>query len=229
MNALGHNPLKILKYDCLDSTQLEAWRLLESHEALPFVVWALEQTQGKGRRGRTWEAEPGRSLCFSLALQLKPESVAALSLLVGLILCELLELPQLKIKWPNDLILNDQKVGGILIESRSQGEVTELVIGVGINLFDLERVNYFGLGKAIDPELLFQKLYDDLMKRSALGFSKYREDFERRMWRRDQSVRFQLRDDLIEGKILGVDDFGRLNLASGERLILESDGELLLG
>ena len=112
----------------------------------PRLLVALEQTQGRGRVGRTWHAAPGDSLTFSVALALAPASWSGLSLAVGLALAEALDpcaQPEpgghIGLKWPNDLWLWDgpgqgRKLGGILIETVMAGSQRVCVVGVGLNV-----------------------------------------------------------------------------------------------
>ena len=126
---------------------LERWRAGELID--PVARIAHKQTAGKGRAGRSWLANPEDSLCFSLAFPFNrsPAELTGLSLLVGLAAisgiahaCNLQEsvLHQagLRLKWPNDLLLNNAKLGGILIEGgqAKSGATTWMIIGIGINL-----------------------------------------------------------------------------------------------
>lgn len=115
----------------------------------PCLLVAEEQTAGRGRLGRDWVSQPGRSLTFSLALPLAPAQWGGLSLAVGVALAEALEPapaapPRLGLKWPNDLWLRDEavptggrKLGGILIETVAVGSRRMAVIGVGLNVLPL--------------------------------------------------------------------------------------------
>jgi len=126
---------------------LVRWRAGELLD--PVARLAQNQTAGKGRAGRAWLAKPTDSLCFSLAYPFKrsPSQLSGLSLVVGLAvlsgLAKGLELePEalfargIRLKWPNDLLLNHAKLGGILIEGgqAKPSDPTWMVIGVGINL-----------------------------------------------------------------------------------------------
>ncbi|MDZ4093762.1 MAG: biotin--[acetyl-CoA-carboxylase] ligase [Paracoccaceae bacterium] len=124
--------------DAVDSTNAHALRL-----GLRGPAWLLagEQTAGKGRRGRPWTSPRGN---FHASLVLQPTEppdqvalrsfAAALALLDALV--SLTGLPQaFALKWPNDVLLNGGKLAGILLESSGQaGRVTDLVIGIGVNL-----------------------------------------------------------------------------------------------
>lgn len=105
------------------------------------LLVAERQTAGRGRLGRSWSACAGDSLTFSLAWPWAGSPLDGLSLAVGLALADALDPPgpagpQLRLKWPNDLWLDgDRKLGGVLIESLSQGGAPVcVVLGVGLNL-----------------------------------------------------------------------------------------------
>jgi BirA family biotin operon repressor/biotin-[acetyl-CoA-carboxylase] ligase len=104
------------------------------------VMLAEYQTAGRGRRGRAWLAPPGGAICLSLSWTFRdvPEDLGALGLVIGV--CELralrsLGLTQGRLKWPNDLLVNDRKLGGILIELRAESDGPAcVVIGIGLNV-----------------------------------------------------------------------------------------------
>jgi BirA family transcriptional regulator, biotin operon repressor / biotin---[acetyl-CoA-carboxylase] ligase len=104
------------------------------------VLLAEHQTAGRGRQGRSWLASPGAALCLSLAWSFAqvPRDLGALGLAVGVWILRALErrtATPIRLKWPNDLTVEDRKLAGILIEMRAEsGGPTRVVIGVGINL-----------------------------------------------------------------------------------------------
>jgi BirA family biotin operon repressor/biotin-[acetyl-CoA-carboxylase] ligase len=107
--------------------------LLSEPEVKTVLLAAEEQTAGRGRRGRRWQSAPGRDLTFSLTREVHrpPRELAALSLVAGVAAASALrELGvAASLKWPNDLVVGDAKLGGILVETRAG----YAVIGVGIN------------------------------------------------------------------------------------------------
>jgi BirA family biotin operon repressor/biotin-[acetyl-CoA-carboxylase] ligase len=103
----------------------------------PSLLAAEHQSAGRGRRGRRWHSATGNGITFSLACQVgRPlRELAALSLVAGVAAARALRalgVPA-SLKWPNDLLVNDRKLGGILVESRSVAGKTLAVIGLGIN------------------------------------------------------------------------------------------------
>lgn len=139
----------------IDSTNTELMRRARAGQADAVLLVAERQTAGRGRLGRQWfsgndghtegqfgavptsdgatcvERQP--ALTFSLGLALVPKDWSGLSLAVGLALAESLH-PSLQLKWPNDLWLQGRKLGGVLIETASFGELRYAVIGIGLNI-----------------------------------------------------------------------------------------------
>lgn len=111
----------------------------------PCLLVAEAQSAGRGRLGRSWHAQAGASLTFSLSLPLAPPQWSGLSLAVGVALADALDAPtsaqppRIGLKWPNDLWLLDapgqgRKLGGVLIETVAVGERRMAVVGVGLNV-----------------------------------------------------------------------------------------------
>ena len=123
-----------------DSTNSLAELELSKGRETPFLVVADSQSAGRGRRGRVWHSPPHRNLYLSIALRpsLPPARLQTITLCLGLAICQFLReqfaLPVL-IKWPNDLLLHDRKIAGMLTEARVDAEQTrDLVFGLGLNV-----------------------------------------------------------------------------------------------
>ncbi len=121
----------------IDSTSSELMRRARNGLMEPVLLTAEHQTAGRGRVGKGWHSKPGQSLTFSLALPLAPANWSGLSLAVGVSLAQSLH-PSLRLKWPNDLWLEQRKIGGILVETASTGEAGQgqrmVLVGVGLNI-----------------------------------------------------------------------------------------------
>lgn len=139
---------EIIRLDVTDSTNSVALALGKEGAATGTVVVAGMQTGGRGRLNRTWLSLPGMGLYFSIIMRpgLAPENLPQITLAVGLAVCKVLEAEftiSPSIKWPNDLLLDGRKFGGILTETESLHNISQeqhalVVVGVGLNLFPPE-------------------------------------------------------------------------------------------
>jgi BirA family transcriptional regulator, biotin operon repressor / biotin---[acetyl-CoA-carboxylase] ligase len=124
-------------YRSTDSTNTRARELAAAGAPHGTVVTAGEQTEGRGRQGRTWTAPPDKALLYSAIVRPLEEHHALLPLAVPLAVCEAAEQlnPTLdcKVKWPNDIHVEGRKLSGVLIEARPQDGWA--VIGIGLNLY----------------------------------------------------------------------------------------------
>lgn len=127
---------KVINFDIITSTNQyikEQYKNLE-----PFtIINANKQTNGRGRVDRKWESIEGKNLTFSIYLKPKilPEKLPLLSLVIGASIYNVLsKYINCLIKWPNDIIVNDKKIAGILVESIYSNKLEALVAGIGINI-----------------------------------------------------------------------------------------------
>lgn len=124
----------------LESTNTKLLDALPPAAGFASVVLAEHQTGGRGRRGRGWVAPPGGAVCLSVSWQYAelPADLSAISLIVGLCVVNALHevgVEGVNLKWPNDLVTKDGKLGGILIEMRAEaGGPVHVVIGIGLNV-----------------------------------------------------------------------------------------------
>jgi len=133
---LGKN---IEYYNRLDSTNTEAWELVEENKNHGTIVITENQTNGKGQKNKTWGMVPGKSLVFSLILtkNYPIDHSGIICLSVSLALIESLNKRGLdaQLKWPNDLLIDGKKIGGILCETKiEKNDIKNMVIGVGVNV-----------------------------------------------------------------------------------------------
>lgn len=129
-----------IELDSVDSTNDYLARAYHQGRVSGCVaVLAHSQTAGRGRAGRSWQANAGAGLCLSLGLPMAGHQLPFLPLCVGVAVAQALETLNLpvRLKWPNDLLIGTQKLGGVLCESflAEGGPVT--VVGVGVNLWPL--------------------------------------------------------------------------------------------
>jgi BirA family transcriptional regulator, biotin operon repressor / biotin---[acetyl-CoA-carboxylase] ligase len=132
---------RILYYPAVESTNTTARTLAEEGAAGGSVVIAEEQLKGRGRRGRQWFSPPGKGLWFSIILRpdcIPPAAAAPVTLVAAAALGRCLRSEtglHVTLKWPNDLLLDGKKIGGILTELKGEAERVEyLIIGAGLNV-----------------------------------------------------------------------------------------------
>lgn len=194
------------------------------------VYLALEQTAGKGQRGKQWMAANGENIMLSVVLQPKPMTIGnpfILSASVALACYDFFDPlsggEHARIKWPNDLYWQDRKAGGILIESSPAGtDSVNLVVGIGINInqtrFDPSIKNPVSLkqitGKEWDIIDLSRALCSRLEERWAVAVAgnspQILEDYNRVLYKRHQPVRLRKENAVFETTISGVSPEGRL-------------------
>jgi BirA family biotin operon repressor/biotin-[acetyl-CoA-carboxylase] ligase len=125
-------------YDELGSTNTELVEEARVGAAEGLVIVADHQSAGRGRLGRTWSAEPGTALLVSALLRppLPISEVPVVLMAAGLAACDGVEAAagfRPKLKWPNDLVIGDRKLAGLLTES-TPGEITAVILGLGVNV-----------------------------------------------------------------------------------------------
>ncbi len=223
----------LLSFDELDSTNEEAKRLAKAGGSHGAVVWAKRQSAGKGRMGREWISADG-NLFVSLLLQ--PEKplaeLAQLSFVAALAAQEaiapMLERDkELKTKWPNDILLDDKKLGGILLESfRTDGnEKPWVVVGVGINIDSFPPQTEFPATclkdagvELVSAKIILSRFVHHFMERydqwNNKGFTSIRKAWLGHAWRLKERITARLPtggiDTNIEGIFDGIDASGSL-------------------
>jgi len=219
----------------IDSSNSELMRRARNGQAEPVLLVAERQTAGRGRLGRAWQSAAGDSLTFSLGLRLAPADWSGLSLAVGTSVAESLH-PAIRLKWPNDLWLQDRKLGGILIETASFGEGAGgryAVIGIGINIAPRPATGLSTPPAALRellPEVdapaallrLAAPLVRDLQGFEQVGFRAFQPRFEARDALRDRPVTLS---DGTAGTAHGVSEAGSLlvHTAAGLQAVSSSE------
>lgn len=212
----------------------------------PCLLVAEQQTQGRGRFGRTWQSSAGASLTFSLALVLDRHDLSGLSLAVGVALAEALDASgsRVRVKWPNDLWLVDRdgaqggrKLGGVLIETTSIGERRWVVIGVGINVGPRRLAGepatatacLHELDAAATPASVLRSvapaLVGAVVQFEHEGFAPFAARFEARDALRGQAV-VTAPGGSVAGEARGIDARGALIVQTAQGVVALSSGEV---
>ncbi len=237
---------QLITLDRVDSTNEEIKRRAELGAVDGSMVWALEQTSGRGRRGREWTSPRGNLYCSLLLRPSYPASKAMqLGFVTAVVVAELVaetlqNSARVTCKWPNDVLVNGRKISGILIESSSAGGTTLdwLAIGVGINVvshpqqaesqYPATSLEAEGAREVTLPKLL--ERYCRCLERwistwNEFGFAAIRQAWLQRAHGLHEPILVRLENETFEGVFANMDEDGALVLEQNgvNRLIVVGD------
>ncbi|NND63361.1 MAG: biotin--[acetyl-CoA-carboxylase] ligase [Flavobacteriaceae bacterium] len=231
--------MKLIKLSAIDSTNDYLKKISnESHLEDNTVVWAESQLQGRGQRDAIWHSEEGKSLtfsvfkCFSETKVLEQFSInCAVSIAVKKTLNRL-GVNDIKIKWPNDIMAGNHKLGGILIENRlREGSINNSIIGIGLNV---NNTDFHNLPKAISLyqhhgmkfeiseliSLLVEGITAEIERLKAGGYENLKQDYETLLFRKDVITVFNDRNQVrFNGIVRGVTNDGQLRVETEDESI----------
>ncbi|MEO0059503.1 MAG: hypothetical protein RLZZ312_1150 [Bacteroidota bacterium] len=222
--------MKFIKIDAIDSTNRFLKDLAASNSADDFtVVFAKQQSAGRGQMGATWQSDADKNLIMSILILDSVVNIADSFLfnqMVSVSITEVLrtyEIPLLSIKWPNDIMSGNKKVGGILIENQIRGPQTNSVVGIGLNI---NQTNFENLPNASSLKNVCLKDFDTekigiriaekicenqkLFKRDSSIFNKkYLDD----LFKKNIVMTFEKKNtECFRGKIVGISTIGLLTI-----------------
>ncbi|AXB57305.1 biotin--[acetyl-CoA-carboxylase] ligase [Flavobacterium fluviale] len=234
--------MKLIKLDAIDSTN-DFLKALSSQDQLEnfTVVTAENQTKGKGQMGGKWESEAGKNLIMSVLVKdflFNSEQVFNLSIVVSLAVTEVLKslnIPDICIKWPNDILSYNKKLAGILIENtiKSDGRIVS-VVGIGMNV---NQTNYTDLpnasslavisGKSFDKEelviLIVERIKDKILLWQTSASDLW-NDYFNSLFKKGVPMPFKnLNDQNFMGIIQGVSPIGKLQVLLEDDSVVEFD------
>ena len=207
----------------------------------PIVILSNNQRNPRGRRGNKWVDQQNNSLCFSLCLKFNKgvNSYICLSHIVGISIieaCSSLGNNNLKLKWPNDIMQNDKKVCGILIENNIiNSRIFYSMIGVGFNISipdNLLKIIDGNPGnlkiKTEEIDLLISKIVTLIVKNIETfeqeGFTEFKNKWNRNMYALNKNiVLLNKSSDPITGKLIGINSTGGLEIDTGVNVISIED------
>ena len=227
---------QIYCYNVTDSTNNEA----KKHSDLPegTVFLAKKQTAGRGRKGREWKSDH-TGLWFSVLLKpdIAPETVFQITLIIGIAVSRVIS--GSKIKWPNDIVLGNKKVCGILTEMSTSGnKVNYVIAGVGINvntevfpddIITIATSLYVETGKKHSNEKLLSRLCEEIefiyKKFLKSGFSALRDEYMNNCITLNREVVIHTATDSYTGTATDIDENGELivKTKSGELNVLSGE------
>jgi len=219
--------------ETLASTNTEASLLLRRGDVPEGTVIHTDfQTAGRGQQGNTWEGERGRNLLVSIILypqSVKPGEQFLISMTISLGVCDFIDrhATGCKVKWPNDIYVKDDKIGGILIENSIMGDITESTIaGIGINInqekFPDGIKNPGSLKLITGKELNVEKCLSDLLsgldkryKQLLYGDrKKIHDEYKACLYRYNELYDYRAGGKIIKGRISDVSVSGILTIKS---------------
>jgi BirA family biotin operon repressor/biotin-[acetyl-CoA-carboxylase] ligase len=232
-----------MSYQTLGSTNAEALSRARAGERGPLWITAKTQTAGRGRRGSQWVSPPGNLYATLLLTEPSPSPqapqlsfVAALALHDGITACAQQLGPLLKLKWPNDLLVEKAKVAGILIEGENEPSFA-VAIGIGVNCASHPQNTAYpatdlaAVGAMVAPEALFIAVVAAARERlkqwnCGQGFAAVRTDWLKRAVGLGEALQVRLPEREISGRFQGLDDAGRLMLEQAGGVTTIAAGEV---
>lgn len=242
----------ILRFDSIDSTNLEAMRQAKSGAPEGLCVVAREQTRGRGRLDRSWQSPKDAGLYFSIVLrpQLEMSAWPLITLMAALAVSDALSKTcdlRADIKWPNDLCVRDRKLCGILAETVDTEVGPAAIIGIGINLnadslpamvSDLATSVEAAIGNRSDPERVLEELVKavgeryELLQSPSGGEHTIREWCANSSYAMDRRVRISTAVDAFQGTTRGLESDGALRVETDDgkiRIVRAGDVTALRG
>ncbi|MET1260809.1 biotin--[acetyl-CoA-carboxylase] ligase [Flagellimonas sp. DF-77] len=233
--------MQIIKLDATPSTNTFLKELSANQTLNDYTVVVTEsQTQGRGQQGAIWQSEGGKNLTMSVlktGVDLQASEHFLLNILVSLAVKDVLDelsVPDIKVKWPNDIMSGNRKVCGILIENVLRGEhIARSVIGIGLNV---NQTAFKGLERAASVRLLTGKTHDLGMVREKLlhalkssfkfcekkGDETLRKHYDQALFRKGRPSTFENRNgQRFNAVILGVSNQGLLQLQTETESVVE--------
>ena len=232
---------QLIAYKSLGSTNEEARRLAEEGAPDRTVVWAEEQTSGRGRHGRNWSSPPGNLYHSIICRPGCPVAMAPqLGFVVGVAMAgairALSDIPVV-LKWPNDLLVKGKKVSGLLLESTDDGRggVSWVIAGIGVNLEnhpvmlpDAGNLRSFGAKFSVEDliEAFLPRLFDLVDAWNRDGFAPIRAQWNELALPFGTEISVKLPDRTLSGRFEGVDASGNMAVRHDGDLIYVAAGDV---
>ena len=220
-------------FKSLESTNSKAQEMISAGEINDtFWLQAEDQTQGRGMGSNTWLSEPGKNITGSLVIfpsSLKAEEQFRISVLASLAVCDLLDLyfEDIRIKWPNDILLESSKAAGLLVENAIIGNyISHSVVGIGLNVnqlvfpADLGNATSFKQKMGLDfdlrelGDLLIEFLEGRMAHLENRKYSVMRDEYISKLFRYKEFAPYRSGSNWFRARIIDIDHFGHLVLES---------------
>lgn len=232
-------------YSNSNSTNEDIWKKVSEDKASNgFLVITDNQRKGKGRRENIWLSSPNNNLSFSFLLlpNIKSDKLGLLSLLSGVGICDGIKQScgiECKLKWPNDILIKNKKVGGILIETKEIYKKIYVCIGIGINVnddliyfpSDIRKLSTSLLienHQIIQRELLLASILNSIENLYLNQLNNICEKWMKSCTHINSIVSFNFGGKLITGKFLGISSNGYAKIENNGKIKIYPGGELIL-
>jgi len=222
----------VIRLDSVESTNNFAATMLQANIAEGAVIVAREQTGGRGQRGNSWFSEPGKNLTLTYILRpgfISVEDQYLLNKAIAVAVARTTELivpaSFVRIKWPNDIFLENRKLAGVLVETSVKGsQIVSCLAGIGLNVnqtaFQVSGGNPVSLAMELGRELKLDEVMNLLSKQLEVYYLKLRsgqrnlitQEYNALLWKRGHLHTFQKDGKDFPAVIEHVDEQGRLVL-----------------
>ena len=242
---------KVIRLSEIDSTNNYAAQQVRENGVLEgLVIIADYQSKGKGQRSKSWESEKGKNLLCSIVLTPNFIGVSNQFILNKAIALAVLKAAELicpaaflRIKWPNDILMEDKKLAGILIESSINGsQIGSLIVGIGMNVnqlkFEVEGRPAISISQELGSEIPIETVLQTICKSLEVEYLKLKAgklthiegEYQQSLWKLNEWQQFKINGKTEMLKILGVSEFGLLKTENEEGSLGEwRNGELEYG
>ncbi len=234
--------MRIIKLDAIDSTNSFLKDMIYNEVVADYtIVVAEHQTHGRGQMGTVWDSDKGKNLMFSVFKDLSIHIVEfpfyismAISLAIFRAL-KTLNIPDLRIKWPNDILSADKKICGILIENVIKNKLNSTIIGIGVNVNQTEFKNlpkasslknitgiHYDLDEILQAIIKYTMHYSMLLQEEQYEAVKY--EYESNLFRKNKPSTFKNTEgELFSGFVKGVTKYGKLQVLLEDDILKKFD------
>ena len=234
--------MRIIKLDAIDSTNSFLKEMIYEEVVDDYtVVVAKHQTNGRGQMGTVWDADKGKNLMFSVFKDLSIHIVEFpfyISMAISLAILKTLRtlnIPDLSIKWPNDILSADKKICGILIENVIKNKLSSTIIGIGVNVNQTKFKNlpkasslknitgiHYNLEEILQYIMKYTMHYSSLLQDEK--YEAVKNEYEANLFRKNKPSTFKDAEGvLFSGFIKGVTKYGKLQVILEDEIVKKFD------
>ncbi len=233
---------QIIRLETVDSTNNFAYKFVKKNKGKNIcgtVIYSGHQKQGRGIARNLWESEKDKNILTSIILCphfLLPieQFLISKSVSIGIIKYFRSKSIEAKIKWPNDIIINNRKIAGILIENSILGSnISTSIIGIGLNInqqkflfsnkkpISLTNITNENYSLITELKILLENIFVEYNKLSISNFKEIDNEYFNNLYKKDEFVKYRANNSIFYAKIHSIDKIGRLVLITKQNKILK--------